>query len=144
MRGIYIDPQNGADPTRFGSTTLGATRCKSAGGTLDKQEMDCHRYIYITVIKDILWLLPKDVAPGGVGERGALVLRNMIERAHGVHVEVGRLPLSQLCTTTPQLSVVINISYGSGYCPGGQLITKADPTWTFLRPLKELCCQIYH
>jgi hypothetical protein len=52
------------------------------------------------------WLPPKDVAPGGVGEGGALVLRNMIERAHRVHVEVGRLPLSQLCNTTPQPSVV--------------------------------------
>ncbi len=91
-------------------------------------------------------LSPKDVAPGGVGEGGALVLRNMIERAHGVHVEVGRLPLSQLCTTTPQPSAVSNISYGSGSRGSAGRPINSGPGYylDILWPLRKICCQIQY
>ena len=38
----------------------------------------------------------EDVAPGGVRECGGLVLGDVVQSTHGVHVEVGRLPLGQL------------------------------------------------
>ena len=40
--------------------------------------------------------MPEDLAPVRRADRGALVLSNVVERRHGVHVEVGRLPLGQL------------------------------------------------
>ena len=40
--------------------------------------------------------VPENVRPVRAGNGGAVVLSNVVQGAHGIHVEVGRLPLGQL------------------------------------------------
>ena len=44
----------------------------------------------------------EDVTPGGVGQTWRLILRNVVKRAHGVHVEIGGLSLRQLNAGDPK------------------------------------------
>ena len=60
---------------------------------------------------------PEDIGPGRVGEGRRIVLGNMVEGRHGVHVKVGRLTLGQLDAGDAQrpdvhLPVILSLVHG--------------------------------
>ena len=62
----------------------------------------------------------EDVAPGWVGQARGLILRDVIEGGHGVHVEVGRLPLGELNAGDAErpdvdLAVVLALVHGEDH-----------------------------
>ena len=64
--------------------------------------------------------MTEDVAPGRVGKAWSLILRDVIEGAHGVHVEVGRLPLGELNAGDAErpdvdLAVVLALVHGEDH-----------------------------
>ena len=61
--------------------------------------------------------MPEDVAPGGIRQAWSLVLCDVVESAHGVHVEVRRLPLGELDARDAEgpdvdLAVVLALVHG--------------------------------
>ena len=74
--------------------------------------------------------MPENVAPIRGIECRTVVLSYVIQRRHGIHVEVGRLPLGQLDARDPQrphvhLAVVLTLVHGEDDL-GGHPVGRAD------------------
>ena len=69
------------------------------------------------LLKTRVHKMPEDVTPGGVRKARSLILRDVVESAHGVHVEVRGLPLCELDAGDAEgpdvdLAVVLTLVHG--------------------------------